>query len=187
MEVSKKSHEPFDIYVRPSQDRNILFFHGGLGTRAEVEAIRVEGKPLGYLELSVRPEWITDERYLEAYQKWGRSLHLRLPIHGGDLRTLPSNKVRAQMESDEAPSEPFAIYVRHSGEFNFLHFYGGYGTSAEADAARQEGKILAFIELSVLPEWITDESYRAAYHRWGRMLHLKIPIHSGDLRARSGC
>ena len=87
MKSKDKSYEPFDIYVRHSGDKNVLFIHGCPGTQEETVAERLEGKPLAFLELSVLPEWITDERYRAAYKESGRTLHLRIPIHSGDLPT----------------------------------------------------------------------------------------------------
>lgn len=74
-------------------------------------------------------------------------------------------------------SEPCEIYVRQSGGANLLNVYG------DASALRQSGERMepvAFVELSVLPEWITDPDERRAYADSGRVMHLRIPIHSAN-------
>lgn len=76
------------------------------------------------------------------------------------------------------------IYVRHSGGKNLLNVYASDDAKKAAAQAHSRGLPTAFVELSVLPEWITDETQRAAYEAGGEVLHLRIPI-SGDLPFRS--
>ncbi len=74
-------------------------------------------------------------------------------------------------------SEPCEIYVRHSGEANLLH---AYGDASKLRHSGERGEPVAFVELSVLPEWITDPEQRKAYAESGQMIHLRIPIHSAS-------
>lgn len=74
-------------------------------------------------------------------------------------------------------SEPCEIYIRHSGGSNHLHAHGDTTALRQSDAQREP---LAFVELSVLPEWITDPEERKVYAESGRMVHLRIPIHAAN-------
>lgn len=72
------------------------------------------------------------------------------------------------------------IYVRNSGERNLLIVHADDEARAASAKAREADAPTAFLELSVLPEWIPDRLAREAYEKSGEVLHLRIPI-SGDL------
>lgn len=71
--------------------------------------------------------------------------------------------------------DPCEIYVRNSGGSNLLHRYGNSASLATHSAG---GEPVAFLELSVLPKWITDADQRKAYEALGDLIHLRIPVHS---------
>lgn len=74
-------------------------------------------------------------------------------------------------------SEPCEIYVRHSGDSNLLH---AYGDASSLTSPSDEGEPIAFVELTVLPEWITDADKRRSYETSGELIHVRIPIHSAN-------
>ena len=72
-------------------------------------------------------------------------------------------------------SEPCEIYVRHSGGANLLN---AYGDVSRLDRSVKSDEPVAFVELSVLPDWITDIDQRMAYMTAGQIIHVRIPIHA---------
>lgn len=74
-------------------------------------------------------------------------------------------------------SEPCEIYVRHSGGSNMLL---AYGDASSLTSSSDEGEPIAIVELSILPEWITDAEKRRSYEASGELIHVRIPIHSAN-------
>jgi hypothetical protein len=80
-------------------------------------------------------------------------------------------------------SVPCEIYVRHSGGANLLN---AYGDVSRLDCSVRSGEPVAFVELSVLPEWITDIDQRIAYMTSGQIIHVRIPIHDQPTKTAAG-
>lgn len=73
------------------------------------------------------------------------------------------------------------IYVRPSAGSNFLTIYAPSSTRDKLIAFLKNGvfqdpKTITHLELSVLPEWITDANQRAAFERDLGSIHIRIPI-----------
>lgn len=72
-----------------------------------------------------------------------------------------------------------AIYVRNSGGRSLLNVYlpagerEGFLSGLAAGEYSSEG---AHLELSVLPEWITDDEERARLVAFGSLPYLRIPL-----------
>lgn len=71
--------------------------------------------------------------------------------------------------------------VRNSAGKTLLNLYANDEAMAAAELAKESGLPQAFLELIVLPEWITDLDQRVAYQNSGELMHIRIPIHGGSL------
>jgi hypothetical protein len=72
-----------------------------------------------------------------------------------------------------------AIYVRYSGGRNLLHVHlpaGERENFLSGLAAGEYSSEGTHLELSVLPEWITDDEERAGLVAAGSLPHLRIPL-----------
>jgi len=77
--------------------------------------------------------------------------------------------------------ETVDICVRNSAGKTLLNLYANDEAMAAAELAKESGLPQAFLELIVLPEWITDLDQRVAYQNSGELMHIRIPIHGGSL------
>jgi hypothetical protein len=71
------------------------------------------------------------------------------------------------------------IYVRHSGGRSLLHVHlpaGERESFLSGLAAGEYSSEGTHLELSVLPEWITDDDERARLVASGSLPHLRIPL-----------
>jgi hypothetical protein len=74
-----------EVYVRHSAEKALLMFHAPETLRAAMLAV-VKGNQLDgakariHLELSIRPEWITDPAVRKAVSKIDDAIHIRIPI-----------------------------------------------------------------------------------------------------------
>lgn len=77
--------------------------------------------------------------------------------------------------------ETVELYVRNSASRTLLNLHAGDEAIAAAEIAKKSGLPQAFLELTVLPEWITDLDQRVAYQNSGELIHVRIPLHGGSL------
>ena len=77
--------------------------------------------------------------------------------------------------------ETVDICVGISAGKTLLNLYANDESMAAAELAKESGLPQAFLELIVLPEWITDLDQRVAYKNSGELMHIRIPIHGGSL------
>lgn len=73
------------------------------------------------------------------------------------------------------------IYVRHNNNDTMLNFYLPEQLKSELTKAVTGGQFRAYgqtihLELSILPEWITDHAQRDNLSKLESPVHLKIPI-----------
>jgi len=75
------------------------------------------------------------------------------------------------------------IYIRHSSAGTFLNFHipsqlKKKFISAIQKGSLSEGDALMAVELSVLPEWITDKEVQEKLSSMNESIHLRIPVTS---------
>lgn len=74
-----------------------------------------------------------------------------------------------------------AIYVRPSGDDTYLHFHVPTDRCEALFSGFKNGSFEntdtdIHLEISILPEWITDESQREQLTQCTKVVHLRIPI-----------
>jgi len=77
--------------------------------------------------------------------------------------------------------ETVDICVRNSAGRTQLNLYASDEAKAAAMLAKKSGLPQAYLELIVLPEWVTNLDQRVAYQNSGELMHIRIPIHGGSL------
>ena len=74
-------------------------------------------------------------------------------------------------------SEPCEIYVRHSSGSDLVHIYGG---ATDFASPNMGGELVAFVDLSSLPEWMTVADKHSGYEESGELIHVRIPFYSAS-------
>lgn len=80
--------------------------------------------------------------------------------------------------------EEIDVYVRHSSSGTFLNIHVPSSRKDQFAAALKQGHLQGggvAVELSVLPEWITDEEVRDKVSALNEFIHLRIPVTSFNI------
>jgi len=78
-------------------------------------------------------------------------------------------------------SHKVEIYVRQSAGRNYLNFHVSNILREKLLASLKNGAVDSDgvdinLELSILPEWITDEEQRARFENQRESMHIRVPV-----------